>query len=368
MILLPQNYQILTVARLFAGIGHSFAFISALFHGAENCISKMRPQVTGMMALGILPGMLFTTLLVSIYAELDPGDMPFEVNSVIGILNGIFAVAAIGLSMVLTIESVVVAAESGDDQTAVALMARLRREPMDNMQLQYDYQEIKAMLEEDKDQNISPLQEGNGKALSIVLLSRLLLVLTMNYAFNQIKLEMAGAVIPSDVSASVGYAIRMFVLTIVYFFADSVGRRQLLIISGALVSVCIVVMCICSSVIDNEDQVISGLVSFMLDGAVGLGIAFIPDVLMSEVFPHKKKLASAMIAMILENLLQIILIGTMFPLTTNEYGFPLLVVTGVLVMAITGALSFWMPVILPNSTLRDTRGLFKERTRGHRSV
>lgn len=368
MIIFPQNYQILIVVRLFAGIGHSLAFISALFHGAENCINKMRPQVTGMMALGIIPGMLFTTLLVSIYAEYDTGDLPFEVNTLIGILNGIFAVSAIILSMFLTIESVVVAAESGNDQRAVALMAQLRREPIDNLQLQYDYQEIKAMLEEDKDQNISPLQEGNGQALSIVLLARLLLVLTMNYAFNQIKLEMASAVVPQDLSPSVGYAIRMFVLAIAYFFADSIGRRQLLIFSGALVGVCIVVMRICSSVIDNEDQVISGLVSFMLDGAVGIGIAYIPDVLMSEVFPHKKKLASAMIAMIMENVLQIILIGTLFPLTTNDYGFAVLVVTGVLVMAITGIISYRMPVIWPNSTLRDTRGLFKERKMGHRLV
>lgn len=361
MIIFPQHSLALLGLRLIAGIAHGLVFIAAIFHGAENSLNKMRPQIVTLMPLSLLVGYMLTPILVSIsYEDQDPNYASIDENKLLGIVNLIFSISAIGLTPFFTYESVVVSASRGEDETALTNMARLRREPIENAQIQYDYQEIKAMLEEDRDQNISPLQEGNGRAIITLLLSRLLLVLSMNYAINMIKVDALTPLMTIYMAPSMGFIVRCLFVSIICLFVNPLGRKNLLVVSAAASGACLIVMVILSLIMDeSSDGDIIGIFSLIFDAAIGVGVAFVPDIIMAEAFPAKKKLASAMVAFILENALQIILMGILYDINKSDFEVPVLAVSAGLFAIVTGALIYWTPKMPSNTTLRAARAVFR---------
>lgn len=240
-------------------------------------------------------------------------------------------------------------------------MCRLRREPRENLQLLYDFQEIKAMVEEDKDQNISPFQEGNTKAMMVLLLSRLLSLLSMNYAVNMFRVNVFTQFANVYFAPSLGFFARLLVFSLVSLFADRIGRKKLLLASGGIAGVCLLANTIWSIVLDGPSN-IPGIITLIFDGAVGAGVAYIPDVIMSEAFPMKKKLASSMVACIMEYALQIIVVGILYNMALSQYQLPTLIVSTILYLSITAALYYLMPVVESNSTQRQAKEVYRGRT------
>lgn len=318
----------------------------------------MRPQIVAMMQMGILAGAMVGSASLNVGYTSDRDENIYYENRFIKLVGLAFSLIAILVCVIFNYESVVVSASRGEDQLALNNMCRLRREPIDNMQLQYDYQEIKAMLDEDKGQNMSPLQEGNGRAMIAIVLTRVLIVLGMNYGLQMIKVEMLTPLVTEYVSPFLGVFVQVFFVSILCLMADWIGRKRLLILSAALSAVCLLGLTITSATIDG-DSTIKGVLSFGFDAAKGVGVVYIPDILMAEAFPVKKRFASAMIAVVVENVLQIILTGILSPMDMGDFELPILGVSTGLFVVITAALFYLVPTIEANSTVRSVRAKFR---------
>ena len=277
-----------------------------------------------LMQTGILAGFMVTPLFLELsYAteetQSDLGTGTFQLNGpqIMGALNAFFSIMALIIPVFYTHESVVTLAARGQDQDALNSMTRIRRVPITDHHLQYDYQEIKAMIQEDKELNNSPLQEGNGRAMTIVLMSRVLLVLSMSYGLNMVRVKLVAPVITEYLAPSIGLMLRVLVVTIASILPYWVSRKILLLVSGVLSSIALLIVTITSQTME-EESIVPGIVFFAFDAVVGIGVTFMSDVYMGEAFPVNKKMTSAFVCTVLENVLHIILVGTMFEIGTSD--------------------------------------------------
>lgn len=156
-----------------------------------------------------------------------------------------------------------------------------------------------------------------------------------------------------------GLALRLFVGTIASIFTEKVGRKNLFLISSATASSNLVALAIYAIILPYLWTILHGTLFIVLDGLIGLGVTFLPDVLMSEAFPTKKKLPSAMVACIIEYVLQIIIIVSLYTLNIPDFSWIILVVFAVLFCTITATLFFLLPDVPSNSTLRQARAEFQ---------
>lgn len=320
--------------RLLAGIGHGMVFVTAILHAAENGHNRMRSQTIAAFPLLMLIGKLPT-----------------------GALVGISGLALI-LSLFVTFESVFELAEKGDDQGALHLMGRLRKEPnTDDPQIQYDYQEMKLMLEEDKHENFSPIQEGNEKAFGLILLANVLLVLSMSYGLNVLKVFY---VFPSGIpSVVLFYGVRIVFVAVFSLAVDRVGRKGLLVASSFAGGACLLGLTICVA-LEVSDSPIQGILTLVFDGTVGLGVGFIPVILLGEAFPAKKRLTSVAVICTLSNVLHIVLTGVMYEFAIGDYELLVPTISGVIFILAGVIFVIFLPSIQPNSTLRAVRAAFKK--------
>lgn len=359
MIIFPDTAFMLLAARLLAGLGHGLAFIPGVIHGAENSANYNRPETSSLMQAALLPGLVFAPLLISLnhYDDLQPAT--YSENQILGALGTLFSAIAVILPMFLTLESVVTEAKRGNDSNALDNMARLRREPREGPHLQYDFLQIKAMLVEDKNQNVGPFQEGNSRAMFTVILARILLVLSLNYGINMLRVQWVNVFTTQSGSPSLSFGLRWLVFIVISWYADSIGRRVLLVVSGFSSAACLMGLVICSFVVAEGNSPAQGILSLIFDGAVGLGVLYIPDVLMGEAFPQNKKFASSIVACVIENLVQALIVGLLYQFPLREFELPFLITSTALFTLITAALLFMVPTIPPDSSLRSIRAAFR---------
>lgn len=362
MIILPQQAIALLFVRLLAGIGHGLVFISAILHCAENTVNRMRADVVAWFPIAITLGILISPLFFSTSLR------GWNENRYIGIFNLLLSVIGTGIVPYLTCESVVSSFQKGEDATAINNMSRLRREPTNNEQLTYDAQEIKEMIREDEQQSRSPFTEGNAKALICVVLMRVLYVISFNYAFNMGRVKaMLYLLYGLAFTPIPGLILRLFIATIASMFIEKMGRKNLLLISSATSSANLVALAIYAILIPYLWNVVHGVMFITVDGLIGLGVTFLPDVFMSEAFPTRKKLPSAIVACIVEYVLQIIFIVSLYTLNIPDFNQEVLVVFAVLFCVITATLFFLLPNIARNSTLRQARAAFQP-PRPHQTI
>lgn len=359
MIIFPDAAFMLLAARLLAGLGHGLVFVPGVIHGAENSANYNRPETSSLMQAAILPGLVFAPLIISLshYDDLQPAT--YSENQILGALGTLFSAIAVILPMFFTPESVVTEAKRGNDSNALNNMARMRREPRESPHLQYDFLQIKAMLVEDKNQNVGPFHEGNGRAMLTIILSRILLVLSLNYGINMLRVQWVNVLTTQSGSPSLSFGLRWLVFIVISWYADSIGRRVLLVVSGFSSAACLLGLVICSVVVVEGTSPAQGILSLIFDGAVGVGVFYIPDVLMGEAFPQNKKLSSSIVACVIEHLVQAVIIGILYQFPLREFELSLLITSTALFILITAAMFFLVPTIAPNSSLRTIRAAFR---------
>lgn len=268
------------------------------------------------MVVSIMNIMIFVGVTISatvLYTvSYDHGDN-INTDRVIGIVGLILSVASIVCTIFFDRESVAYLLARTKDNEALECMKGLRDEPNETWRLTDDMQELDAMVKEDQKDGRNIFTQGNARPLASMAILFILGVLTNNYLTNIILFNFLALALgwPNFMLAPVILAsVRAAMSIISLFFADIIGRKVHLTVTGVSLFIVIIIGIIVFFVSPHIWVVGSFAIIFQI--FVAIGVDPIQHIFLSEAFSTSKKSISIAFVMAVENLLQILFIGMYF--------------------------------------------------------
>lgn len=257
-----------------------------------------------------------------------------------GITGMIFCVLGILLVLILTRETPVTLIRQKRFDQAVQMMLRLRNESSETWSIKNEYNELKAMVEEDEQTSQNIFDQRNIRPLLLITLLKIGSVLAFNYGVNVIRLNYATMFIGEDninfaVMALMGFRMAGCMLTL--FTIDAKGRRPHFLISFGGSSILLIIMGIIIA-FNSASKVgwIFGGLQLCFEFVSGFGIGMISDVYAGEAFNTIKKPNSIGFATAVEFILHAIIIAVTFDVQPSaKFNWIFLVSSGLLLLAIT---------------------------------
>ena len=341
------------------GFGHGYTYLTVIVHASEIVTQRLRGIIVAALNVIILSSILMTGAFT---LALDREQHGFGAMQWIGIMGLAFSLMGFILLPIFTHDSPVTLIRQKRYDQAVALMIRLRCESTETWSIKNEYNELKAMVEEDEQTTPGIFDGGNVRPLMLITLLKVGTVLSFNFGLNLIRLKYATTFINEDgTSSAVMFlvTIRLVIATIVLFTIDTQGRRPHFLVSFGGSS--IILMILGAIVAFNDTTNLSWLVTVLLiafEIAGGAGIGMISDVYSSEAFNIIKKPNSIFFTTAVEFILQAAIISATFTvISTTTYSWIFLVGSGVLIMVITVFLHKELPETAKMS-IRQTRNEF----------
>lgn len=234
-------------------------------------------------------------------------------DRIIGIIGLILSVVSILYTIFLSKESVQYFLLRSKDNEALDCMKVLRSETNKTWRVTDDFQELHTMIQEDRKDSKNIFTNRNGKPLVLMVVMVFLGVLTNNYLLNIILFNFLGLALnfPNFMLAPVILAsVRGGISIVSVFFADIVGRKIHITVTGISLFVAIVIAGIVF--VASPDIWLAGSFAILFQVLVAIGVDPIQHILLSEAFATSKKPFSISFVTAIENLLQILFIGMYF--------------------------------------------------------
>ena len=279
----------------------------------------------------------------------------------IGIISLILSIVSIVVTFIFTEESPVALIRQKMKREALQVMIKVRSETEENVAIRNEFNELKAMVEEDELNNKGIFSDGNARPLLIIFLMKAAFVLSFNYPLNMVMLNSSTILDDkNDISVSILSAARMIPMVVVLFTIE-IGRRPHFLLGSTGAAILLIGLGIIFQVNEtpSNNLVLTLIIAFQIFAGIGLG--HISDVMASEAFNSLKKARSIAFVTSLELILQMILIA-IFQLTdsTNSARVIILSACGACILPITILLYFKLPETAKMS-IRQTRSEFAKR-------
>ena len=356
-IAMPRSLYLMLFARAMIGFGHGYAYLTVIVHASEIVTQKMRGFVIASLNLCVLSSIL---VCGSVIENFEKDKHAFGSMQWMGILGVLYGVTGFILILIYTRESPVQMVRQKKFDQAVSLMVRLRNESTETWSIKNEYNELKAMVEEDEISSPDILKDRNVRPLMLMTLLKVGSVLAFNYGVNTIRLHYSTMFIAedgTDFTITVLMGIRMAAACFALFTIDARGRKIHFLVSFGGSSAVLILMGIIVAFTSTNVSWLFGILQIVFEILGGLGIGMISDVYSSEAFSTLKKPKSIMFTTGIEFFLHVAIIGITYDATSTTLQWIILVGSGILLLIITVVLHKELPETAKMS-IRQTRNEF----------
>lgn len=359
-IAMPRSLYLLMVARALIGFGHGYAYLVVIIHASEVMTQKLRGMIVATFNLVVISSVMICGAFTM---SLDREKHGFGAMQWMGIVGLIYSVMGFVFVPIFTRESPVLLIRQRRYDQAVSLMCQLRHESTETWSIKNEYNELKAMVEEDELTSPDILLDRNIRPLLLITLLKIGSVLGFNFGLNMIRLKYATMFESEDgtnYAVMLWMSVRMVSAMFSLFTIDVKGRKAFFIVSYGGSSAILVVMGIVTAIHSKANlSWLMGLLHICFEIVSGFGIGMISEVYSSEAFGTIKKPKSIMFTTGVEFLLHAVLVAATFKAvsTTSNFDWIFMAGSGFLILGITVFLHKELPETAKMS-IRQTRTEF----------
>lgn len=231
LIVLPNNYYLVLISRIFSGFAHGYAYLTAIVHGSEIVNQKMRGMIISSLQLCIITSALLTPTFSATMVEES-----FEAFQWLGILGIIYAIMGLIFAILMTKESPVMLMREKKFDQAMSIMIKVRNETTETWTIKNEFNELKAMVEEDMETSKSIFKDGNKRPLMLIILLKVAFVISFNYGVNIVRLKYTSIFVSQEgynFSALIYLTIRVCTFVFTMFSIEYYGRKTHMVASHA---------------------------------------------------------------------------------------------------------------------------------------
>lgn len=338
------------------GFAHGYAYVALIVHGSEIIHQKLRGLIIGALQLCIILSAMLTGMFSTTMGK--EGLVPFQW---IGILGVCYTILGIIFAIIMTHESPVQLMQQKQFEKALNVMVKVRNESNETWSIKNEYNELKAMVEEDSETSQNILIDGNMRPLMLITLLKVAYVLSFNYGLNMIRLKYTSAFITEEgynFSGITYLSIRSIVFVFTIHSVEFNGRKLHFIISHAGTSTLLIIFGILAFIQPSNFAIGYEVIQILLEITAGLGMGVLSDIYSSEAFNTLKKARSICITTTIEFSLHIAFIFATFNVSSSStYEGIFLLASGGMFCALTYILYKELPETAKMS-IRQTRNEF----------
>lgn len=356
---MPRSLYLIMTARFFLGLAHGYVYLTCIVHASEIMTQKLRGMIVATLNFMMISGFLMTAAITS---SLEKEVHAFGALQILGISGVLFCVMGLVFTPIFTRESPVTLIRQKRFNEAVELMCRLRCESNETWSIKNEYNELRAMVDEDEQTSPGLFDDENMRPLMRVTLLRVGSVLSFNYAINMIRLRLSTLFVGEDdmnFAAITLTGVRMTAAMVALFTIDMKGRKPHFLASYGGSAVLLIVMGVIAA-LDKENSMatVQGILLLVYEVFGGFGMGMIADVYSSEAFNTIKKPRSLYYSMGIEFVLHAVIIVFTFYINSNgALSNFYLIASGMLLLVITLFLRKKLPETAKMS-IRQTRNEF----------
>lgn len=357
IIAMPKSLYLMLVARVLIGMGHGYAYLTVIVHASEIVTQKQRGLTVAALNFCTISSIMVCGAMTM---SLEHQQHGFGAMQWIGILGAIYSVMGFIFIPIFTRESPVSLIRQKKFDQAVSLMIRLRCESTETWNIRNEYNELKAMVEEDEENSARILDDRNPRPLLFITLLKIGSVLSFNFGLNMIRLRHATMFSGEDGSYAVIVlmTVRMIAGMVSLFTVDAKGRRLHFLVGYGGSSALLIIMGIVIAFSGDEVAFWFGALQIIYDLIGGFGMGMIADVYTSEAFNTLKKPKSIQLTTSIEFILQAALVAITFnAISSTKFNWIFMVASGLALLAITVFLHKKLPETAKMS-IRQTRNEF----------
>jgi MFS family permease len=343
-------------ARFLIGFSFGYSYLVCIVHASEIMTQKLR----GMIVI-TFNFMMLSSIVVneSIVISTDHEKHALGTMQWIGIYGAFFGIFGMILLPFFTRESPVQLIQRNKENEALSIMIKVRNESTETYSIRNEFNELKTMVEEDKQFSPKIFLDGNERALIMITLIRVGNVLAFNYGLNMIR-HVNTEIFKDDdgvnLAGTVFMTIRMMSALITIFTIDNKGRKLHFLISFGGSSVSLIFLGFLIFWYNNVN--IIAVTQILIEIFGGIGIGSVADVYSSEAFATSKKSASLFVTISIEFAMQALIIALSYNSEiTKVYSAFYLIVSGGLLLLITYYLKKKLPETAQMS-IRQSRNEF----------
>lgn len=361
-IAMPRSIFIMMVARALIGFGHGYAYLVIIIHASEVMTQKLRGMIVASFNFVIISSVMVCGVFTMSF---EKDRHAFGAMQWTGIVGLIYSVMGFIFIPIFTRESPVSLIRLKKYDQAVVLMCQLRHESSETWSIKNEYNELKAMVEEDELTSPDILQDRNIRPLLLISLLKVGSVLGFNFGLNLVRLKYATMFVSNDgtnYAVIAWMSIRMIAAMFTLFTIDAKGRKAHFIVSYGGSSVILIIMGIVTAIHSTANlSWLMGLLHVCFEIVSGFGIGMISDVYASEAFGTIKKPKSIMFTAGVEFLLHAVLVGATYKAVSvssqSNFDWIFMAGSGILILVITVFLHKELPETAKMS-IRQTRTEF----------
>lgn len=293
----------LVFARVISGYGHGTAYLALMIYASEISTNHNRGKLIALIHMGFVSGIL----LFSIVVPFTVAEKQIEIVHLMGVITGVFAIAALPLHHFFTYESPACLIKRGNDLDAQENIVKFRNDKYITAEIRDDFQFLKEMVMRDSRfvgsiWRLSPFY--------FICFLKMLSVIIFNYPLNITRINLAKATITSlkdyPFQPLLLALIRFLFSIVIVFVIDGTGRKRTLSWS---VRTSFVAMLVLSIGYVASSQTIPVIFNFAFELFSSMGTLMTIDVYSGEAFNMTKKGIGLSLANCLENLFQIVLLS-----------------------------------------------------------
>lgn len=352
----PNLIVVVLLSRFMIGFAHGYAYLAAIIHASEIVHQKLRGMIIGAFQLCIVCSAMLTSMFSTTDSAASLSSFQW-----IGILGLIYTLMGIIFAIFMTRESPVQLIRQKQYDKALSIMVRVRNESSETWSIKNEYNELKAMVEEDAESSQNVFQDGNMRPLMLIALLKVAFVLSFNYGLNMIRLRYTSFFITAEgfnFSGITYLTIRLLAFCITLFSLDLNGRKRHFIISHGSTSLLLLLFGVMVFIQPSNFAAGYETVQVLLEVAGGLGMGVLSDVYSSEAHNTMKKARSICLTSTIEYCFHIAIICATFNVSSStSYDGIYLVASGVILLVLTYMLHKELPETAKMS-IRQTRNEF----------
>jgi Sugar (and other) transporter len=350
---IPTEFYVVVFGRFFAGIAHGLTYVTIASHLGENCCKSLRGLHATFNFFCVSCGIIISIMVGKACADARTDiDYPMRIA---GGVSCFISIIAIIMTYKHSRESIVDLIRRGREFEALRVLQHLRGENFETTTMRDDFDDLKAMISEDKVMSASIFRERNVWPLIIVTMLKFSFVLSFNSSLNAIRLD-TPVIVQNDFEYLWIFFPRIIIGILIAFSIES-GRRIHFLTSSIMTLACLIAIGTLRLLLTPSSTIETILfLLYEISGAIGLGAAV--HIYDSEAFRSVKKVKSIAFSSIIEQVLQIIfIILSLYVKGIQFYAEIFLLSSAVLLVLI----SLFMFCYLPETShisIRSARNMF----------
>ncbi|XP_055531366.1 solute carrier family 2, facilitated glucose transporter member 2 isoform X2 [Wyeomyia smithii] len=362
---MPTYYAATVATRIIAGFGHGIAHLVMTIYIGEIAYKKFRGKLITLIPASMVAGVTVFSIISMVTTNpvyiIEPAMQP---NRALGIIIMPLSCGAIVLSFFYTADSPIFILLTRKDEPASLNSIKLFRDQTSETSIvKQEFDEIKLLVSESDVLSKMFITEGNFKPFQLVLMIKLANLLFFNYSMNLAKMAYMSFMFTLTLTSHnwappILMLSKLIAVCIAIFSVDILPRRFQYAISSIFTGSFLLAFGIVLATHEYLQPWIAPFLYITAEVFNALGMLPISEILLSEVFPPKKKVFSIINILICEYVGHMIVYIIYFNVPSNPQStyIKIIVFGGVILLkCLIGVL------VIPdtrNTTLREAVNLF----------